>query len=298
MRIANPASDYPMNQVTFRLPPLLRGSVLLAAALAFLTPALLAQASAPAPTKKFEVRGDRAYLDGHEIKLWGIRSGNALMSPAVTERFVRNMDNMAAHGLNSLVVVVSGTNTGWPDEWLARNGYNADGSLKPAYAQRLEWFIREADRRGMVVGVTVMSPRVDQDVNGEEGIKGAIQSTGRFLVERGLRNVFVDLMHEYNHERADLDILKEPNGPDKKARMARWLKEVAPDIPLGVCPTIDTGTTPEFPGATSSSSKKACPSPPRATWSTSRCTSATTTTPRACSPRPASSRCINGSTIT
>jgi hypothetical protein len=55
-------------------------------------------------------------------------------------------------------------------------------------------------------------------MNGEEGVKGAIQSTGRFLVERGLRNVFVDLMHEYNHERADLEILKEPDGPAKKPR--------------------------------------------------------------------------------
>jgi hypothetical protein len=215
------------------------------------------------PTKKFEVRGERAYLDGHEIKIWGVRSGNALMSPAVTERFIRNMDNMAAHGLNSLVVVVSGTNTGWPDEWQARNGFNPDGSLKPAYAQRLEWFIREADRRGMVVGVTVLSPRVDQDMNGEEGIKGAIQATGRFLVERGLRNVFVDLMHEYNHERVDQDILREPNGPEKKAKMARWLKEVAPDVPVGVCSTIDTGSAIDFPGATIQVFQKSTPIPTR-----------------------------------
>lgn len=238
-----------MNNSLSRLLPHLRTGILLACASAMLVSALSAQQGERSPTKQFAVRGDRAYLDGNEIKLWGIRSGNALMSPAVTERFVRNMDNMVAHGINSLVVVVSGTNTGWPDEWLARNGYNPDGSLKPAFAERLEWFIREADRRGMVVGVTVMSPRSDQNMNGEDGIKGAIQATGRFLVERGLRNVFVDLMHEYNHERADLDIMKEPNGPEKKAKMAGWLKEVAPDVPVGVCPTIDTGTAPEFPGA-------------------------------------------------
>jgi hypothetical protein len=211
--------------------------------------ALPAQPGGGAATKRFEVRGDRSFLDGNEFKIWGIRGGNVLMSPAVSERFVRNLDNMAAHGLNTLVLVVSGTNTGWPDEWQARNGFEPNGQLKPAFAQRLEWVIREADKRGMIVGVTVLSPRIDQDMQGEEGLKGAIQSTARFLTERKLRNVFVDLMHEYNHERADQDILKEPNGAEKKAKMARWFKEVAPQIPVGVCPTIDTGTAPEFPGA-------------------------------------------------
>lgn len=200
-------------------------------------------------TKKFEVRSDRAYLDGHEIKLWGIRGGNVLMSPAVTERFVRNLDNMAAHGINGLLVVVSGTNTGWPDEWQARNGFGPDGKLMPAFAQRLEWLIREADKRGMVIGVTILSPRIDQDMLGEAGIKGAIQATGRFLTERGLQNVFVDICHEYNHERIDQELLREPNGAEKKAKLTAWLKEVAPNVPTGVCPTIDTGTASSYPGA-------------------------------------------------
>lgn len=208
-----------------------------------------AQTAEVSPTKKFEVRGERSYLDGHEFKLWGIRGGNVLMSPAVTERFVRNLDNMAAHGLNGLIVVVSGTNTGWPDESQARNGFEPNGSLKPAFAQRLEWLIREADRRGMVIGVTVLSPRIDQDMLGEEGLKRAVQETGRFLTQRGLRNVFVDLVHEYNHERIDQDLLREPNGPDKKAKLAAWFKEVAPALPVGVCPTIDTGSASGFPGA-------------------------------------------------
>lgn len=215
---------------------------------AILLPAAPARAAAGEPTKKFEVRGERSHLDGHEFKVWGIRGGNVLMSPAVTERFIRNLDNMAAHGLNGLIVVVSGTNTGWPDEARARNGFENDGRFKPAFAGRLEWLIREADKRGMIVGVTVLSPRIDQDMEGEAGIKRAIQETGRFLTERGLRNVFVDLMHEYNHQRVDQDLLKEPNGPEKKAKMARWFKEVAPGIPVGVCSTIDTGSAIEFPG--------------------------------------------------
>ena len=92
-----------------------------------LLPALAEAQAPPTPTKRFEIRNERAYLDGQEIKLWGIRGANALHSPAVTERFVRNLDNMAAHGINAFATYIMGSNTGWPEEWAARNGFEPDG---------------------------------------------------------------------------------------------------------------------------------------------------------------------------
>lgn len=219
-----------------------------------------ARAQAP-PTKRFEIRNDRAYLGGQEIKIWGIRGANALMSPAVTERFVRNLDNMAAHGINGFATYIMGSNTGWPFEWGARNGFEPDGRLKPAFAQRLEWLIREADKRGMVIGVGVFTPRNVANMQGDEALKQALQETARFLKDRGLRNVFVDIMHEYNHRRVVPELFKEPGGPEKKARMARWFKEVNPDVPLGVCATIDRGTDPFFPGSDINIIQKTMPVP-------------------------------------
>lgn len=216
----------------------------LAAALAFSAPVV---AQPQAPTKKFEIRDDRAYLGGREIKIWGIRGANTLMSQAVTERFVRNLDNMAAHGINALAVYIMGSNTGWPEEWAARNGFEPDGALKPAFAQRLEWLIREADQRGMVIGVGVFTPRNVANLEGEAAYKRALQETGRFLRDRGLRNVFVDIMHEYNHRRVVPDIFKEPDGPAKKSKLHQWFKEANPDVPAGVCATIDRGTDPFYP---------------------------------------------------
>jgi tripartite-type tricarboxylate transporter receptor subunit TctC len=212
--------------------------------------------AAPTPTKVFDVRGARAYLDGNEIKLWGIRAATALMSTGVTERYVRNLDNMAAHGLNAILVYVQGGNTGWPEEWGARDGFEPDGRLKPQVAARLEWLIREADKRGMVVGVGVFTPRGvrllsksgdGKDVD-EAVVKRALQETGRFLTERKLNNVFVDLMHEFSHERVKVGLFAEPGGPAKKARLAAWFKEAAPAIKVGSCPTI-LRSEPDFPGA-------------------------------------------------
>jgi hypothetical protein len=211
----------------------------------------------------FEVRGDSAYLGGNLIKLWGIRGGNALMTPAVTERFVRNFDNMAAHGINGFIVTVMGTNTGWPEEWGARNGFEPDGRLKSEFAKRLEWLVREADARGMVVGVTVFTPRNVAKMQGEDAFRRALQETGEFLKSFKLRNVFVDIMHEYSHRRVVPELFKEPGGPEKKAKLAAWFKAVNAEVPLGVCPTIDRGTEPSFPGADMNIVQKTMPIPAR-----------------------------------
>src|SRR5262245_40523759 len=172
----------------------------------------------PAPTRQFQVKGDRPYLGGKRIDLWGLRCGNALMSDAVTERHVRNLDNMAAHGINCIGVYVQGSNPGWPDLKASKNGYTPEGALRPEFARRLEWLVREADKRGMVVMVGLFSPRKDQELKGEKAVQRACEETAKFLTRRKLQNVFVDIMHEYNHARCDLDIFKEPKGEEKKAR--------------------------------------------------------------------------------
>ncbi len=246
-----------------RLPAAALAFVLAAAAPSSLW-AAPAPAASPAPTREFEIRNGRAFLGGREIKIWGIRSANGLMSRAVTERFVRNLDNMAAHGINAILVYIMGSNTGWPEEWGARNGFERDGRLKPAVAERLEWLIREADKRGMVVGVGIFTPRNVANMDGDEALKRALTETGTFLKDRGLRNVFADIMHEYNHRRVVPDIFKEPGGVEKKARLRQWLKDANPTLEAGVTATIDRGTDPSFPGADFAALQKTMPIPENA----------------------------------
>jgi hypothetical protein len=218
----------------------------------------------PAPTKRFEIKNDRTYLDGNEFKIWGIRGGNALMSPAVTQRFVAQFDNMAAHGINGFIVTVMGTNTGWPEEWAARNGFEADGSMKPGVRAAP----RVPDPRGRQArhgrGRHGVHARNVANMQGEESFKRALQETGRFLKDRGLRNVFVDIMHEYNHRRVVPDIFKEPGGPDKKARLHKWFKEANATCPRACAPPSIAAPSPRSPARTSTSSRRRCRSRPRA----------------------------------
>ena len=55
--------------------------------------------------------------------------------------------------------------------------------------------------------------------------------------------MFVDLVHEYDHpDRIDHEILREPDGAAKKARLTKWFKDVAPDIEVGICPNFPSET--------------------------------------------------------
>jgi hypothetical protein len=201
------------------------------------------------PTREFEIRGERPYLGGQPVKLWGVRTNNALLSQAVTERLVNNLDNWAAHGVNFLSVGLQGTNGGFPSVDAGPDAFTRDGRLIPGFAKRLEWVIREADRRGMVVMVGLFMPRKDEQLRDEAAIKNGIEQVGRFLTDRGLRNVFVNLYQEFNHPtRADHEIFREPDGPVKKARLTAWWKAAAPGIEVGICPNHQSGSAVDYPG--------------------------------------------------
>lgn len=199
-------------------------------------------------TKEFEIKNDRPFLGGREVDLWGIRCGNAFMSDAVTERFIRNFDNMNAHGINMVGAFIQGVNAGHPDGNAGLNGFTRHGELKPEVARRIEWLVREADIRGMVVMIGVLAPRKDQEFYEDEDIKTAIEQTARFLKEKELHNVFVNLCDEFNHPQyAEKLLIREPDGEKKKGMITGWFKAIAPDIEVGIGPHWKSGTGFSYP---------------------------------------------------
>jgi len=179
-----------------------------------------APAEEPVATREFEPRDSESWLGGEKVKLWGVRVNNSLMSPAVAERLVNNLDSYAEHGVNLISLSLQGTNGGFRDVDAGPNAFTPDGRIAGAFARRLEWLVREADRRGMVVCLTLMMPRKDELLRDEAAVRSAIEESARLLERRKLRNVIVNLLQEFSHPtRIEYDLLREPEGAEKKARM-------------------------------------------------------------------------------
>jgi hypothetical protein len=201
------------------------------------------------PTKEFEVRGQSAYLGGKPVRLWGLRCVHALRDPAMTERLVRNLDNFTEHGLNLISIYLQPAHGGYPDIQAGINPFSDTGDLDPAFARRLEWLAREADSRGMVLLIGVISPIKDQELRDEAAIRNAIQQTARLLQTRKIRNVVVDLMYEFDHPtRIYHESFREPEGASKKYLAASAFHDIAPEIEAGITTETHSKSAKEFVG--------------------------------------------------
>lgn len=201
------------------------------------------------PTREFEVREGRAFLEGKPVRLWGLRCGHALMDQAMTERCINNLDNMAAHGINLVEVYLQGANGGYPNLQAGKNAFGDTGDLKPEFAGRLESLVRAADQRGMVVLVGGLSPLKDEGLMDEAAIRRAVEETARLLETRRLRNVLVDLLYEFDHpRRIDHAIFREPEGAAKKGQVAAWFHAIAPKIEVGIPTAAESKAPRDFPG--------------------------------------------------
>jgi len=203
----------------------------------------------PTPTREFAIKDGQPLLGGEPVKLWGLRCNNALMSPAVTERLINNLDHMADHGINLISVCLQGTNGGFPNVNAGPNAYAFNGRILPGFGRRLEQLVREADKRGMVVCLGLFMPRKDEGLRDEAAVKRGIEETAKVLADNKLRNVFVNLYQEFSHPyRSDHEIFQEPDGAAKKAKLTGWFKAVAPEVEVGICPNHESGSTVDYPG--------------------------------------------------
>jgi hypothetical protein len=89
-------------------------------------------------------------LGGKEISRFGLLVANALQSDSITNNLISNLNNMKAHGIQSIAVTMQGgraTEGGNSN----MNAYNSNGTLKKDYANRLARLLDAAAQREMVL---------------------------------------------------------------------------------------------------------------------------------------------------
>jgi hypothetical protein len=127
-----------------------------------------------------------------------------------TREFLEAMPSWRAHGLLSFTINLQG---GSPEGYSKQQPWHnsaieANGSLRSDYLGRLERILDRADALGMVPIVGVFYFGQDQRVQDEEAVRRAVANAARWLLERGYRNVLLEINNECNVRAYDHEILK------------------------------------------------------------------------------------------
>ena len=116
------------------------------------------------------------------------------------QEFIAAMPTWKAHGLLAVTVnFQGGSPEGYSKTQPWESGaFAADGSLRPAFAARMERVLNAADRLGMCVIVGYFYFGQSPRLNGDEAVLRATDETTRWLLKGGWRNVLVEINNETN----------------------------------------------------------------------------------------------------
>jgi len=114
--------------------------------------------------------------------------------------FIAMMPEWRKHGLLSLTVNFQG---GSPEGYSRsqpweNNAFNPDGSMRPAFLDRMKRVLDEADRLGMVPIVGYFYFGQSPRFRDEDAVRTATDNATRWLLDGGWRNILVEVNNEAN----------------------------------------------------------------------------------------------------
>lgn len=127
-----------------------------------------------------------------------------------TREFLAAMPTWRRHGLLAFTInFQGGSPEGYSQQqpWV-NSAFRADGSLDPAYLGRMERIINFADELGMVVILGYFYFGQDQVLRDETAVVRAVNAATRWVLDKGWRNVIIEIDNECNVGAYDHEILK------------------------------------------------------------------------------------------
>jgi len=160
---------------------------------------------APAAGLLLNSRMTQAIFDDENIdtvQKWNYPDTGTWNATRNTFEFVSNVSTFAAKGLNAVSVGLQGSDpdpTGTYNTQAIVTGFNSDGSLKPAWVNRLMEVIKATDSQGMVVILNLFDLSQEARLNGlDTTIFGAVHNIVGLLAQQGVTNVILDLADACN----------------------------------------------------------------------------------------------------
>lgn len=127
-----------------------------------------------------------------------------------TNEFVAAMPAWRKHGVLGFTINLQG---GSPEGYSKTqpwdtSGLDAEGNLRSDYMARLSKILDRADELGMVPIVGIYYFGQDQRVKDEAAVKHSVSATTKWILDRGYRNVLLEINNECNVRSYDHEILK------------------------------------------------------------------------------------------
>lgn len=116
--------------------------------------------------------------------------------------FIAAMPEWRAMGLDAFTIgIQGGSPQGYSESqpWDS-GGFDPDGALRPAFAERLRRVLDEADRLGFVVIVDYFYQGQEMRLVDEDAVRRATVQATEFLLDGGWRNVLVEIANECNFD--------------------------------------------------------------------------------------------------
>lgn len=142
-----------------------------------------------------------------------------------TTELLSQIASYAAHGVNALTLNLQGGMPGY--EGAVNSAFNADGSLRQEYLDRVARVIRACDDQHMVVILGLLYQRQSGILRDEAAVKSAVVNAVRWVQTLGLQNVVIEIANEYPHNGFKHTIIRSPAG---QASLVRLAKATAPNL--------------------------------------------------------------------
>lgn len=145
-----------------------------------------------------------------------------------TREFIEAMPEWRNHGLMAFTINFQG---GSPEGYSANqpwenNAFKADGTLRPAFANRMERIVKKADELGMVVMLGIFYFGQDERLENENAVIHAVDNVVNWIQRHGFTNILIEVANECNNRKYDQEILKQ----DRIHELVLRIREKAPEL--------------------------------------------------------------------
>jgi hypothetical protein len=144
---------------------------------------------------------------------------------ANTDEFIAQLPEYASYGVNAVTLCLQGGMPGY--EGAVNTAFEANGTLRPEYLQRVERAIRACDEQGLVVILGCYYQRQSAQLQDAEAVRAGLVHVAQWIQAQKFTNVTLEVANEYPHRGFVHPIIREAEG---QASLISLVKQTNPSL--------------------------------------------------------------------